>query len=216
MKDDKRFKKLKVIFIDWHCTLCSCTLFHELQHKDYMLFDKLDNRLFEELDPKLFEKWMRGDLNKEQVVKMLAADDLDAAKIGQLLKENCEKMHFDRKDFLNWVKKIRKKGRRVVIATDNIDTFCDYTVPALKLDRHFDDIISSYNIKHLKEDIDGKKMMFFDSYLKSHNITYDEAILIDDSRRIEAKCKKCGMQSKRVTCPEDVLKILMLIDKNCE
>lgn len=216
MREVKRLKKLKVVFIDWHKTLCSCLFFHHLQESDKELFDKLEHRLFEEMPIEQFIEWMRGNLTKQDIVARLAGDDLSVSTVAEILKTSCEKMYLERKDFLKWIRKIRKKGKKVVIATDNVDTFDDYTVPALKLHRYFDDILCSFQLRMLKNDVDNGKMLFFDDFLRKNDIKYDEAILLDDSIETNELCKKYGMQSKLIRSPEDVLKTLMMIEASCD
>lgn len=216
MRETKRLNRLKVVFVDWHKTLCSCSFFHHLEKKDAALYEKLDHRLFEEMPVEDFIEWMRGNIFKDEIVKRLAGNDLPCSEIAALLKQGCETMSLDRKDYLKWIKKIRKKGKKAVIATDNVDTFDDYTVPALRLNRYFDDILSSFRLKRLKKDAEGKKLLFFDDFLKKNGIKYEEAMLIDDDEKTIRLCRRCGMQGKVVKSPEDVLKILMMIEASCD
>ena len=216
MRESKRLNRLKVVFVDWHKTLCSCPFFHHLEKKDTALYEKLDHRLFEEMPVEDFIEWMRGNISKDEIVKRLAGNDLSCSEIAALLKQGCETMSLDRKDYLKWIKKIRKKGKKAVIATDNVDTFDDYTVPALRLNRYFDDILSSFQLKKLKKDAEGKKLLFFDDFLKKNGIKYEEAMLIDDDEKTIKLCRRCGMQGKVVKSPEDVLKILMMIEASCD
>lgn len=211
MKDKEKYQKLKVVFVDWHRTLCSLPLFHELLVEDEVLFDKLDTRLFDDMPIALFIEWMRGKFSKEEVVRRLAGEDLSVDFVREKLKSSCEAMYFDRKEFMPLIEKIRKSGRKVVIATDNIDTFCEYTAPALKLDEKFDDILSSFEIKCLKEDIKDGEMLFFKNFLCQNDIKADEAILLDDSVKTIKSCKNCGMQAKQIKRPEDVIKTLKKI-----
>lgn len=216
MRESKRLNRLKVVFVDWHKTLCSCPFFHHLEKKDTVLYEKLDHRLFEEMPVEDFIEWMRGNISKDEIVKRLAGNDLPCSEIAALLKQGCETMSLDRKDYLKWIKKIRKKGKKAVIATDNVDTFDDYTVPALRLNRYFDDILSSFQLKRLKKDAEGKKLLFFDDFLKKNGIKYEEAMLIDDDEKTIKLCRRCGMQGRVVRSPEDVLKILMMIEASCD
>ena len=216
MREFKRLKRLKVVFIDWHKTLCSCVFFHELHDVDEALFHKLDSRLFDEMPIEGFIDWMRGKISCREIVHYLSGDDLAPEKVFEVLKNGCEKMFLDRRDFLKWIRKIRKKGKMAVIATDNVDVFAEYTVPALKLRRHFDDILCSSELKCLKTDTADGKLLFFDDFLRKHNIKYEEAILLDDSRETTDLCKKYGMQAKLIRSPEDVLKMLMMIETSCD
>lgn len=216
MREIKRLTRLKVVFVDWHKTLCSCSFFHHLEKKDASLFDKLDHRLFEEMPMENFIEWMRGNITKKDIVARLADARLPVSKVSALLKQGCETMFLDRKDYLKWIKKIRKKGKKVIIATDNVDTFDEYTVPALKLTRYFDDILSSYRLGKLKKDVEGGRLLFFDDFLKKNGIKYEEAMLIDDDEKTIKLCRHLGMQGKVVRSPEDVLKILMMIEASCD
>ena len=216
MRELKRLKKLKVVFIDWHKTLCSATFFHDLQKLDYEVFHYLENRLFEEMPIQGFIDWMIGKITKNEIAHYLASNTLSAEDILIFLKRSCEKMHFDRKDFLKWIRKIRKKGKKVVVATDNVDVFMEYTVPALKLYHNFDDVLCSSTLKCLKTDVKEEKLLFFDDFLRKNVIKYEEAILLDDDKDTVALCKKYGMQAKLIKSPEDLLKILMLIEASCD
>ena len=199
MREFKRLKRLKVVFIDWHKTLCSCVFFHELHDVDEALFHKLDSRLFDEMPIEGFIDWMRGKISCREIVHYLAGDDLAPEKVFEVLKNGCEKMFLDRRDFLKWIRKIRKKGKMAVIATDNVD-----------------DILCSSELKCLKTDTADGKLLFFDDFLRKHNIKYEEAILLDDSRETTDLCKKYGMQAKLIRSPEDVLKMLMMIETSCD
>jgi len=216
LREAKRLTRLKVIFVDWHKTLCSCPFFHHLEKRDASLYDKLEYRLFEEMPIENFIEWMRGNITKKDIVARLAGNDLPVSKVSELLKQGCETMFLDRKDYLKWIRKIRKKGIKAVIATDNVDTFDEYTVPSLKLMRYFDDILSSCRLRKLKKDVNGKRLLFFDDFLKKNGIKYDEAMLIDDDEKTIKLCKHHGMQGKVVRSPEDVLKILMMIEAGCD
>lgn len=215
MRELKRLKKLKVVFIDWHRTLCSCLFFHHLQKNNEKLYDILEHRLFEEMPIEHFIEWMRGNIDKQDIISRLAGDDIPQYVVADILKTGCETMFLDRKDYLKWIKKIRKRGKKVVIATDNVDIFNDYTVPALKLMRYFDDILCSFQLKNLKTDVKNRKLLFFDTFLKANDIRYDEAIIIDDSEDVIKSCMRCGMQGRLVRSPEDVLKSLMMIETSC-
>ena len=83
---------------------------------------------------------MKGILSKEDILKEICQDDLNVQEISKLLQSSCEKMKFDRPDYKKWIKRIREKGKKVVIATDNVDVFEEFTVPALKLNKYFDEM----------------------------------------------------------------------------
>jgi hypothetical protein len=76
----------------------------------------------------------------------------------------------------------------VVIATDNMDTFHRWTVPGLRLHTLFDDVLNSWQLRALKEDVgqDGRSL-FFANYLRAHGIGRGESLLLDDCDERSAK-----------------------------
>jgi FMN phosphatase YigB (HAD superfamily) len=107
------------------------------------------------------------------------------------------------------VGKIRERGILVVIATDNMDTFNLFTVPALKLDLLFDDVLNSHMLGYLKDEINPPdKITFFDAFLEKHNLSYEDSILLDDSPDSSGKYKKLGFSRELIDGPERLEKIL--------
>lgn len=84
-----------------------------------------------------------------------------------------------------------------------MDTFSRYTVPAMKLDKIFDDILSSHHIGYLKDDeLLTDTILFFDDYLVENGWSYSDAILIDDSPDKSGKYKKLGFERVLIDSPE--------------
>jgi FMN phosphatase YigB (HAD superfamily) len=126
--------------------------------------------------------WMRGKFSSEDISTRLGkALGVDPHIILNDLEESCRKMTFNDSRFLKIISNIRNKGIRVVIATDNMDTFRRYTLPGLKLDRYFDDFLISCEVGSLKEDFRKGNSDFFANYLKCHNIEFKDTVLIDDA-----------------------------------
>lgn len=216
MRESKRLYRIKVVFVDWHKTLCSRVFFQFIKRRNKKLFDKLEHRLFEEMPLTKFIDWMKGNLSKEDILKEICQDDLNVQEISKLLQSSCEKMKFDRPDYKKWIKRLREKGKKVVIATDNVDVFEEFTVPALKLNKYFDEILCSSTLKCLKHDKKGKKLAFFDDFLTKNNIKYEEAILLDDDEELIRFVKKFGMQGRVISSPENMLQNLMMIEASCD
>ena len=216
MRELKRLYRIKVVFIDWHKTLCSRVFFQFIKRRNKKLFDKLEHRLFEEMPLAKFIDWMKGLVNKEEIIKELCQDDLNISTVSKIFQASCEKMKLDRPEYKKWIKRIRDKGKKVVIATDNVDAFEEYTVPALKLTKHFDAILCSSSLKYLKHDSKGKKLLFFHDFLRNNNIKYEEAILLDHDEELIRFCKKFKMQGRIISSPEDMLHSLMEIEASCD
>lgn len=207
---DVNIKKLKVVFVDWFVTLTSTMFLSKLKQRDPELFEKIDNKIFvENFDTWHFD-WARGRISKEDVAYLIAAEGYSS--YGEVLKifdECCSIQQVDHPDKL-WpvVDKIRAKGIKVVLATDNWDIFCDYTVPALKLREHFDEILSSNELGFIKRDMHDGRLFFFDDYLKDNHIAYEEAVLLDDAPVNIDCCEVCGMPAKLVASSADTLEVL--------
>ena len=207
---DVNIKKLKVVFVDWFVTLTSTMFLSHLKQRDFELFEKIDSKIFvENFDTWHFD-WARGRISKEDVAYLIAADGYTSySEVLKIFNECCSVQQVDNPDKL-WpvIDKIRAKGIKVVLATDNWDIFCDYTVPALKLKDHFDKILSSNELGFIKRDMHDGRLFFFDDYLRDNYIAYDEAVLLDDAPINIECCKACGMQATLVASSADTLEEL--------
>lgn len=97
--------------------------------------------------------WMRGERSAEQVVAQVAATvGVDPVLALEGLAESCRNMRLISDEILPKVASLRAQGIRVGIATDNMDTFTRWTVPALGMDRLFDPILNSAELGALKND----------------------------------------------------------------
>jgi FMN phosphatase YigB (HAD superfamily) len=86
-------------------------------------------------------------------------------------------------DIPEMIAQLRAKGLKVVLATDNMDTFHRWTVPSLQLMSLFDDILSSFQLKALKSDCGAEgRSLFFAHYLQTHSIHRGESLVLDDCK----------------------------------
>ncbi|MAG59732.1 hypothetical protein CMO96_03005 [Candidatus Woesebacteria bacterium] len=97
------------------------------------------------------------------------------------------------------VKKLRGKKVKVVIATDNMDSFTRWTAPALNLKPIFDEILSSHELKVTKSAF-GKngESLFFKDYFRKNNIKPQETVLIDDGEDKENRLGRLGIDYRRI------------------
>jgi FMN phosphatase YigB (HAD superfamily) len=193
-------EKLRTVFLDWNGTLSVSRFWGHLQEPDHELshvFPRIEATLFK---PKsslwyVHEPWMRAQMNSEDVVELLAKEiKLEPEKVLQELILSCQNMQFVSDQVPALVNKIRGKGLIVVIATDNMDSFNRWTVPAMGLDEIFDDILVSYDLRGLKGDLDQNgRSLFFNEYLKRHQLLPGESILIDDSKSNSEVAERLGI-----------------------
>ncbi len=174
----------KCVFVDWYKTLSMSVFWEQFKddHHPYnQLYKPISTFLFVESQD-LIHHWMRGHLECEKVVERLCRElRLDSEIILRELILSCQHMQLVSENTLNLVTVLRSKGIKVVISTDNMDTFHRWTVPSLRLDSYFDHILSSFELQALKADTDDQgRNLFFTSYLKSNAIGPGESVLLDD------------------------------------
>lgn len=175
----------KVIFIDWNKTLSHSLFWEHLrgeEHPNHKYFEAMNRWLFTD-NKDLITPWMRGELSVDNITERMGQEtEIGSSIVSKELQYSCEQMQYSINGLENIIAKIRSKGMKVVIATDNMDTFTKYTIPAMKLNDIFDDIPNSYDMGYLKDDIDPPdKIPFFDEYLERNGWTYRDAVLLDDS-----------------------------------
>ena len=169
----------RVLFIDWYKTLSSSLFW---QHLPPEVFRPIERWMFKD-NPTSVCSWMRGQEGMADIVTALARSlDLSPQFLEQELETSCRKMELISENSLQMVDAIRRKGILAVIATDNMDVFEKFTVPALNLRDHFDDILCSSSLGCLKADVDvNGQLPFFQPWLDQNGFKIQEAVLIDDS-----------------------------------
>jgi FMN phosphatase YigB (HAD superfamily) len=188
----------KFVFVDWYKTLSRSVFWEQLKndvHPYHSVFEPIQQVLLAESSD-VINRWMRGQLTSETVVRHLG--EALHCNPDILLKElivSCQNMRLMSESSLNLISELRKTGVKVVIATDNMDTFHRWTIPSLRLANHFDAILSSFELGALKGDTDATgSNLFFTHYLKSNDIGQGESLLLDDSNQIFGDTiRRCGI-----------------------
>ena len=179
-------QKYKCLFVDWHLTLSTSIFWEHLsnpEHPQHTLFDYMQKMLFQPSAPgKWLFPWLRGHLTSEEVIADICqGTDFDAGFVLQELIVSCQRMSLVAETIPASIARLRAKGMRVVIATDNVDTFHRWTAPSLGLYDIFDGILNSHQLQALKEDRDqAGQSLFFSNYLQAQQIGPGESLLLDD------------------------------------
>lgn len=190
-------KEAKVVFVDWGYTL-SGSLFWEHwrspNHKHNAQFELVDKTLFGQM-PRVLGDWMRGRLSAEEVLAIVSrSTGVNDQLLLSELELSCRQMRIFAPEVLDKFASLRKRGMKVVIATDNMDTFPRWTAPALGLNSIFDGILDSATLGFLKQDFDNHgKSLFFANYLLINGLSPHEALLIDDSEDKGGKISTFGI-----------------------
>ncbi len=108
-------------------------------------------------------------------------------------------MNIDSKKSIHLINQLRATGTKVVLATDNMDSFVRWTIPALGLTNYFDDILDSFSLKALKRDFDEQgNSRFFSGYLSKNNLLPTDCVLIDDSPDIDNNLTTWGITYRQI------------------
>jgi FMN phosphatase YigB (HAD superfamily) len=182
--------KYKTIFIDWHGTLSNSRFWdrwakdidkqHLHQQAQYALFEDAEGLL-------ILKDWMRGLRSVNNVISYLhEATGIPAAELEDELRYTSENMAFINHDVVDRIETLRSMGAKVLIASDNMDTFRLWTIPALGLEGLFDGILTSERRGALKSEVNEDGFSpFFSLYLRQNNIQPGEAVLIDDNQELK-------------------------------
>jgi FMN phosphatase YigB (HAD superfamily) len=194
-------KRYSTVFLDWNKTLSHSRFWghwQDINHPHNHIFKNIQAILFSNpSDP--INDWMRGKYNTEQIIDFLATTTHQDYQL--LLSEfikSCQEMKYSTSQIPLLVKRLRAKGVKVIIATDNMDSFTRWTVPALQLDKVFDDVLNSYDLHVLKTDTDnnGESKFFKSEYIVDH---LSKNLLIDDILNMEQIVKKSKIDFLHVT-----------------
>ena len=179
-------KPYTCLFVDWHLTLSTSVFWEQFskpEHPQHRLFACMQAALFAPAGVETWGiPWMRGEFTSEEVVEgVCRGTDLDPVFAFQELQSSCRRMRLVSEAIPRCIRDLRAKGLKVVIATDNMDTFHRWTVPGLRLHTLFDDVLSSWQLRALKEDRGQYgQSLFFASYMRAHGIGRGESLLLDD------------------------------------
>lgn len=201
-------KSPKVIFLDWNKTLSYSRFWSQLanQNHPYNRYRGLITQWVFEKNIDLVNNWMRGKFTSEDVCKKIEEiAGIDSKIIFEALAESCANMELCSPEIPDLISRIKAKGIKTIIATDNMDTFRKFTIEGMGLDKIFDDFLVSYDLKLFKYDVDGDKIPFFDDFLKRNGLKYSEVILIDDSDDPTGVYKKVGFKIDLIKNPDELL-----------
>jgi FMN phosphatase YigB (HAD superfamily) len=176
--------KPKVLFIDWDGTLSNSRFWERwgITASEQAKYQLIQRVLFQNAQD-LLHDWMCGFRSTAFVVRYVAeSTGIAYDELFNELRYSCENMKFIDGSDIEAIRKIRAKGTKVLVATDNMDTFRHWTVPALKIHDKFDGVLISDTRGAMKAHLqtDGTSM-FFNHYLSQNNINPGDTVLIDDS-----------------------------------
>jgi hypothetical protein len=198
---------VRVVFVDWYKTLSTSVFWQQrpgcrLPAAD---LDRAESYVFSNAE--LVRQWMLGAVAAEDVCTSAAGSlGLAAGDLLADLEHTCRRMEFDDPTSVDALRAIREQGIKVVLATDNMDTFPRWTVPALHLGGIFDAILDSASLGVLKGELVDGQSPFFGPWLSDQAIVPAEAVLVDDSPTASAAA--IGMEIRPVNHPGELASVL--------
>ncbi|HTE58051.1 MAG TPA: hypothetical protein VK694_04870 [Verrucomicrobiae bacterium] len=183
--------KYDTLFIDWDGTLSQSRLWGHWKDDPKRADDyqSIQECVFQSSDPDdTFQRWMLGKLTTEQALAVAAAKTgIDYAQLLEHMRHSCQNMSFIDERLPHLLRAVQERGVRIVIATDNMDCFTRWTVPALRVNTFSDDILSSHLVGAFKRETatDGSSL-FFGDYLRRHTMQPGQVALLDDGAKNEA------------------------------
>lgn len=180
-------KKSK-LFIDFDGTLCQDKFWRSA---DLDVRNKIQEYLFQK-NKDIVQRWMLGEYTSENIHAILAdVLGMPFLELWKIFIDDCQKMEVS-ESTLKKIGTLREKYK-VVLLTDNMDSFSRFTVPALSLDSHFDEIINSYDEKKSKKELLPKLIE-----------NADRNFLIDDSKTACDLFEDLGGTAFLITPSQDI------------
>lgn len=194
---------LQAVFIDWHLTLSKSIFWEHLATAEPARYGRLRQSLFVTLRER-HTAWMRGAWTTEQMMACVSAETgLSYDFVFDEFVTSCQTMTFIAPEAPGLLAALRRRGVRLAIATDNMDCFTRFTVPALRLPALFDHVLNSFDLKALKEDFDASgRSLFFQDYLLARGLAPQQCLLIDDSRPTPEIAARIGFEYRLITAEQ--------------
>ncbi|KKQ98422.1 MAG: hypothetical protein UT24_C0004G0045 [Candidatus Woesebacteria bacterium GW2011_GWB1_39_12] len=202
-KTKSETKKLQAVLIDWNGTLSPTNYWSQLEKSEKQserdLFKIWSYSMFVKHKDKIIP-WMKGEYVSEDLLSLVSKETNTDFEF--LLKEfviGCERMEYSSPNIPKLVQDLRDKSIIVGIATNNMDSFTRWTIPYMKLDTLFNEILNSFYLKAMKHDLDKNgQSLFFGNFFNKYDIEPTKCIFIDDGEDKMGVINKLGMNYRRV------------------
>ena len=206
-----RQKQPKVIFVDWNGTLSNSKFWEQLNdpvHDLHKLHSQLETWLFKE-HYSLVDDWMLGKTSAEEICERIGEGiNKKPQEIFRELTVSCKNMKLCDSRIPGILKRLKVAGIEIAIASDNMDVFRRFTIPALKLNQIFDGFLLSNEIGSYKYEARERKLPFFDNYLKTRKASYEDVVLLDDSEEKTGTFKNSGFEIIQTKTPGSLVAAL--------
>lgn len=153
----------------------------------------------------IVRNWMRNRVDSAEINELIAKNTgIERKLLNELYEESIRRMELE-KEVIDLAKSLKLSGKKIGIATDNMDVFTRITIPNHQLDKLFDVIINSADHGFLKKDENGK---LFDIALTVLDEKIENSLMIDDSESTIKLFKKKGGQGFAYKNPAELKSFL--------
>lgn len=170
-----------ILFIDFNWVISYKNFWFSLEIKDKPIYEKINNFLFKD-NIQIVKDWMLWKYDSAEICKFLS-DELNINYEYVYKNFICDCENIDLSESIWKLLKNLKKSYNIILVTDNMDSFTEFTVKSnIKYFSIFDSIFNSADAWYFKVDSYSDYIMQYNSEIKS-------CYLIDDS---ENNCKNFG------------------------
>lgn len=197
-----------ILFIDFNWVISYKNFWYSLEKKDEIVYTKINNFLFKE-NKEIVQDWMLWKCSSRYICEYLSKNlEINNKYLYKSLIEDCKNIDLS-EEILLLLKKL-KKYYSIVLVTDNMDCFSDFTVKYNpKFFKVFDWIFNSSQYWYFKNNA-------YTELIKKHKANINLSYLIDDSFNNCNKFEKLGGNSINPKWEKDVIKWLNKILSNAK
>ncbi|MDD2840265.1 MAG: HAD hydrolase-like protein [Rickettsiales bacterium] len=152
-----------------------------IRNENPELMQNIGNFLFKSKTGHITKAWMQGDISyKELNVLMARKFNTTGEYLNKHLVESVKKMKLNDK-LINFYQTQRAKGIKVYIMSDNMDIFSEISIKHFNLDKYFDKIYNSADMKQLKRDNNCELAKRITTEFGCNN---EDVLVIDDGKKL--------------------------------
>lgn len=196
-----------ILFVDFNGVISYQNFWNSIYSEDHKLFNlRNDINTFVFVENKNFVKdWMVGLHTAEEAHDLIKEKfDIDKDYLFEIFKKDAETIDVSEKILLK-LQDLKSKYK-VVMITDNMDTFTRFTLPNNpEISRTFDGIFVSFHTGKLKKTDEGK---VFKNIVNLFDSKLEESILVDDSKSNCELFESIGGKSICITGENEVIEKL--------
>ncbi|HSQ97788.1 MAG TPA: HAD hydrolase-like protein [Rickettsiales bacterium] len=162
-----------------------------IRNENPELMQNIQNFLFH-ASGHITRAWMQGDISYKEL-NMLMARKFNTTEdyLNNHLIESVKKMKLN-ENLINFYQKQKNNGTKVYIMSDNMDIFSEVSVKHFNLNKYFDKIYNSSDVKQLKRDKNCELARRLASETGCEN---RDVLVIDDGKKLLDELNEYGFKT---------------------